>query len=397
MLNVFKEPTQDPLPTVSPAVLALGFRPFFLGAAIAAVVLILQWLLMWSGALPPSRYYGLINWHGHEMLFGFASAVLAGFLLTAVRNWTGFNTPIGKPLAGLVGLWLLGRILPWGEAFLPNVLIALVDSAFLPVLIMAITPPLMRAEMKVNRIFIPVLCVMAIANVLVHLEVLGATTTAHSGFVLGINTLALIVILITGRVMPFFTRAVIPEAQIQRWESLEKSALVLYVLFTLAQLIAPNSLAVVLLAAIQIPVHLIRVYGWFDHRVLKHPMLWVLYAGYLWLIVGLLLTALGDVVASSFALHSYAVGLFGVVIFGMICRVSLGHTGQMMQSNRLLSSCFILLNLAAVARVFLPLISSSLYLPAVHLSGTLWIISFLCFLMQFTPLLIHRRADGQAG
>ena len=170
MLKVHSEPRKPSLSPDGPALLALGFRPFFIAACLSAVVLLVIWLGAWSGAYAPPAYYGFIGWHSHEMLFGYAPAIIAGFLLTAVRNWTGITPPTGKPLAMLVILWLLGRLVPLLTGLVPGAVIALVDIAFLPAVALGIKPALWGGQQKINRIFVPLLLAMAVANTLIHLQ-----------------------------------------------------------------------------------------------------------------------------------------------------------------------------------------------------------------------------------
>jgi uncharacterized protein involved in response to NO len=152
-----------------PALLALGFRPFFLVAMISAIPLPVLWVLAYRGSLPLDTYYGAMLWHAHEMVFGYAAAVIAGFLLTSVRNWTGARTLTGASLGALVGVWVAGRALPFLEHSLPGWLIALVDLAFLPILAGSLAVPLLRRAPPRNMVFVPVLATLALANLLVHL------------------------------------------------------------------------------------------------------------------------------------------------------------------------------------------------------------------------------------
>ncbi|OQX45992.1 MAG: hypothetical protein B0D86_02460, partial [Candidatus Sedimenticola endophacoides] len=174
MLKIFSEPPAPAHSHQGGPLLALGFRPFFLAASLSGVLLVALWLLIWSGHLDPGAYYGSsIGWHSHEMLFGYTVAVIAGFLLTAVRNWTGINTPSGTRLGLLLLAWLAGRIAPALEGLLPGVLMALLDLLFLPALALAIRPMLWAGKQKSNRLFVYLLLGMALANLLIHLQALG--------------------------------------------------------------------------------------------------------------------------------------------------------------------------------------------------------------------------------
>ncbi|MEO8604306.1 MAG: NnrS family protein, partial [bacterium] len=188
------------------AVFALGFRPFFLVAALAAIALVASWIAVYGGAISLRTYYGAMNWHGHEMIFGYTAAVIAGFLLTSVRNWTSVDTLRGAPLGVLVALWIAGRLVAFAPGAMPGWLIAAVDVAFLPILAASLAVPLLRARQWHNLPFVPVLLLLAFANALVHLDVLGvAPGGATMGLYLGVNLIVLLIAIIGGRVIPFFT------------------------------------------------------------------------------------------------------------------------------------------------------------------------------------------------
>src|SRR5262245_41455379 len=154
---------------------ALGFRPFFFLAGIFAVLLMAQWVLTFAGGREFASYYGIIGWHSHEMLFGYTMAVIAGFLLTAVRNWTEIQTPRGVLLAALVVLWLAGRVLPVAVGILPRWVIAALDLTFIPVLAIALSIPLLRKRQNRNLIFLPLLAGLFLANLLIHLQMTDST------------------------------------------------------------------------------------------------------------------------------------------------------------------------------------------------------------------------------
>lgn len=377
---------------------ALGFRPFFACAGIAAVLLLVVWLCLWGGHLPANPYYGGIGWHSHEMLFGYTTAIIAGFLLTAVRNWTGTDTITGTPLAALAGLWLMGRILPFLP--LPGGLIAVVDLAFLPLLAIALYKPLMESEAKANRIFLLVLALTTIANLLVHLQALGMTTGTA---MLGTSTMRYLIIwllmIITGRVMPFFTRSTLPGSMPQNREDVENTSIILLLGLMVAELFAPNSWLVGVLAVMLAICQIIRVTGWYDHRIWSEPLLWVLYTGYFWLVAGFLLLAMGtmDWVAPTLALHAITVGTIGVFTLGMMSRVSLGHTGRPMQSAKIMNVAFVLLNLGAAVRVVAPIAAPQQYQLWIFASGGIWLASFLIYCSIYIPILIRPRIDGDPG
>jgi uncharacterized protein involved in response to NO len=381
------------------AILALGFRPFFLLAGLAAAALIALWLFVWMGHLPVAgAYFGAVGWHSHEMLFGYATAVIAGFLLTAVRNWTGIDTPAGLPLAGLALLWLAGRIaalLP-----LPGWSIAAVDLAFLPALAIALYPALVRGKNRVNRLFLPLLAAMAIANGLVHVQALGLTqSTAGRGTLVMLDLVLLLVLLVTGRVIAFFTERGIAGATPRNREWLEQIGFAAVIGLALADLAAaPPPVVGALFAGLAVQTFA-RELGWHDARVWRNPILWVLHAAVLWLALGFAMRAAASLglVAPNVALHALTVGAVGVLTLGMMSRVTLGHTGREMRAPRTMVAAFVLLNLAAFARGIAPALWPERYLTLVHSAAGLWILAFALFLVAHAAMLWRPRVDGQPG
>ncbi len=377
---------------------ALGFRPFFLCAGLAGVLLLAVWLCFLLGHMPANAYYGPIGWHSHEMLFGFTAAIIAGFLLTAVRNWTGIDTITGKPLAALAGLWLAGRILPFLPV--PGALIAVVDLAFLPMLALALRHPLMEAESKSNRVFLVALALAACANLLVHLQALGLTSgSALIGTGLMHYLILWLLVIITGRIMPFFTRTGVPGVAPVSRDDIERLALALLFALMVADLLAPASWVTGLLAAALTVVHILRVKGWYDHKVWTSPILWVLYTAYFWLIASFALQALSAPgwIAPNLATHAFTYGTIGIFTLGMMSRVALGHTGRMLETARPINIAFLLLNAGAVVRVLMPIVAPGQYSAWLYLSGGLWLAAFAIFCAIYLPILVSPRVDNRPG
>ena len=399
MLKPHAEPPSPTLKASGNALFALGFRPFFSVAGISAALLLIIWLGIWSGALGISSYYGPIPWHSHEMLFGYAVAIIAGFLLTAVRNWTGVNTPNGKPLMLLTLLWLAARLLPALGEMIPGMAIALVDLAFLPALAMAIQPALWQGKMKINRIFVPLLLVMAIANLLTHLQFLGVANTYSRGTDAMMYMIILLIVFIGGRVMPFFTESALPDAKVKRNQPVEMASAGTLVALVLTQMIYPTPWLSGPLALLVAITQILRVIGWHDRRVWGIPILWVLYTGMLWIILGFTLKALAaaGMLSTTLATHALTVGGIGVLTLGMICRVALGHTGRPMQPASSIKLSFILLNIGAAIRVLAPIFMPEQYQLWVHLSGGIWVLCFIIFCIVYIPMLVKPRADGKEG
>lgn len=383
------------------ALFALGFRPFFLVAGLAAVALVCLWVADYGGALSVHTYYGAVNWHGHEMVFGYTAAVVAGFLLTAVRNWTSMDTLRGAPLGALLALWIAGRLAPFAPGTIPDWLIAAVDVAFLPTLAASLAVPLLRSRQWHNLPFVPVLLLLGFANALVHLDVLGvAPGGATTGLYLGVNLIVLLIAIIGGRVIPFFTERALPGARPRIWRPVEWISIgavaalaVLSALPFAAELTLP-------LAALAAIAHAVRLWGWYDRRLWSVPLLWILHTGYAWLVVGLVLEAFAAaaMVRPQLALHAFTAGAIGVLTLGMMARVALGHTGRPLRAAPPVVVAFILVNVAALLRVFAAWsLPDEWYVPLVVVAGVAWAAAFALFVALYAPILTKPRADGRPG
>lgn len=391
--------SKPPASDARQALFALGFRPFFLAAGISAAALIALWLVLWRGVVSPADYYGAIGWHSHEMLFGYVVAVAAGFLLTAVRNWTGIQTPSGWLLAGLAALWLAGRLLPW-IALVPGVVVAAVDVLFLPALALSLWRPLWTGRNKVNRIFIALMLAMATANVLVHAEHLGlASSTRMAGTDLMLDLMLWLLLIVTGRVVPFFTEKAVPESRPRLFPLVERSGFVLMGTILVLRLVnVPEWVLGVLLLAMA-SLQAVRLAYWHHPGVWRIPILWVLFTGYLWLVVGFLLQGLAsfELYPRTLATHAFTAGAVGVLTLGMMARVTLGHTGRDMRAAKTTVTAFVLLNLSVMTRVFLPAWMPAATLTWIDLSGGLWLAAFVLFVLIHAPMLWKPRVDGRPG
>jgi uncharacterized protein involved in response to NO len=386
--------------SAAPALLALGFRPFFLAAMLAAVGLMLPWIARYIGWLGFQGYYGAVLWHAHEMLFGFTAAVMAGFLLTAVGRWTQSPMPSGATLAGLVALWLAGRVLPFAPSALPAWLVAGVDLAFLPALALALAAPLVRRGATRNLVFVPALLVFAAANALLHIgRARGDAMIALRGAQLGVDVVVLLIAIIGGRVIPYFTERALPEAAPRKWPAAEALALGSLVGFAIARLASAPAALLAALALLAAASHAVRLAGWRARGVFATPLLWVLHLGYAWIPVGFALTAgaaLGRV-SPFVALHAFTTGAIGSMTLGMMARVSLGHTGRALRPARAVTLAFGLVNLAAAVRVFGPLLAPARRTELVALSGLLWVAAFGIGFVCHAGMLSRARPDGQPG
>ncbi|QNN22227.1 NnrS family protein [Planctomycetales bacterium ZRK34] len=382
---------------------AMGFRPFFLLAGVSAIMLVAVWVGIYRGewiAVAPGRYFDIFTWHYHEMIFAFTTAVIAGFLLTAASNWTGMRTAHGPWLMALVGLWLAGRVAILSGEVMPEPLIAAIDIAFLPALIAAVAVPIIQTQNWRNLVFIVLLLAMTIANVMMHLQAMGIAAVARPGAFFAVYLVMIMIAIVGGRVFPYFASKRLPEAKVKRYPALEIASIATLVALTLAELVAPTALEVIaLLAALAAVAHTLRFVGWCDRRVWGVPLLWVLYTGYAWLIIALIMRAAAarGYVMPMLPTHAMTVGAIGVLTMGMMARVSLGHTARELKASKITIAAFVVINLAAVVRVLGPMVVPQKYAACVSASGVLWAIAFVLFLIVYTPIFIKPREDGRIG
>ena len=378
----------------------LGFRVFFALAGLSALILIVLWNAIFKGTLTVDNYFAPNYWHAHEMLLGYAVAVIAGFLLTAVKNWTGKPTLTGDKLAGLALLWLYGRILPFYAGLLPDALIAAVDFTFLPVLAYQISKPIMQAKHFKSLIFIGLLLLLTLGNGLVHAEILGLyQNTALTGIQLLVASIILLILIIAGRVFPFFIERGLHGTLLIRNPLLDALSIGSAVAVFALQLWGVSGTFLALTAIFAVIVNIARLSSWYVHRIWYVPLLWILYVGYGWIVIGFILTAISAYawVSVTLALHAFTVGGIGVLTLGMMARVALGHTGRALRASNALAIAFVLINLAALLRVLLPLALPDWYTLLIYGSTLSWLAAFSLFMFVYAPILTSPRIDGQEG
>ena len=377
----------------------LGFRAFFALAGFAALILMVFWNALFKGTLTIEHYFSNNYWHAHEMLLGYAVAVIAGFLLTAVKNWTGKQTISGDPLAFLCLLWLYGRILPFYAGQLPDVLIAVVDFAFLPVLAYYVGKPIIEVRQFRNLFVIGLLLLLTLSNGLIHLEMLGLTNTASVGVLLAVATIIILILIIAGRVFPFFTERGLPGTLIIKNPLFDNVSITSAGAVFALQLVGISGTALALAAVAAVVANTLRLAGWYVQRIWYVPLLWVLFTGYGWIILGFLLTVLSayHVVLPSLALHAFTLGGIGVLTLGMMARVSLGHTGRLLKASNTIAIAFILINIAALFRILLPIAIPAWYENLIYVSTLFWLAAFSLFILVYAPILSSVRVDGQDG
>lgn len=255
-------PVSGPLET---ALWAMGFRPFFLMAGVSAVALIVAWAVIYAegyAAAPMGQYLDVLSWHFHEMLFGFTLAVVAGFLLTATSNWTAQRTIHGTPLAALVALWLAGRIAMLCGTELPGWLIATIDLSFTPALAVALLIPLLRTRNYHNMIFTILLAVLTAANLLIHLQALGAAATARLGAYIAVYIIVIMIVMVGGRVFPYFASKRLDSHHVRKYPAIEAASVISIAVLAVADLAFPSwTYTLAAVAATACVIHAVRFVG----------------------------------------------------------------------------------------------------------------------------------------
>lgn len=389
-------PAATPAPSGWP-LLRLGFRPFYLGAAAYAAVAVPLWVALLLGPLPLKLSLSPLLWHAHEMLFGFAVAVIVGFLLTAGKAWTGLPTPRGAALGALAGLWLAARLAALGA---PYAVYAALDGLLLPLVAALFTRLLLRANNPRNLPLAGMLTLLATVNMVFHLAVAGVLPLSpvralHAGLAL----VVMIECVMAGRVIPAFTMAAVPGVKLQAVRTLEQATLGSTGLgLALWALAPPNVLTGTVLGAAAL-LNALRLWRWQPLRTRGRPLLWVLHAAYAWLPVGLTLLALAQfgVVGTSAGIHALTVGTTGGLIIGMVTRTARGHTGRPLQPSRLEVAAYLLVAGAALVRVVLPLLAPQQFALWLMASAAAWALAFAMYLFVYAPWLTAPRLDGKDG
>lgn len=391
----------------SPIWLAMGFRPFFLSAAAYAAVATAAWLhALRTGYNPSGSLLPLNLWHAHEMVFGFTLAVVAGFLLTAARNWTGRNTVHGWPLFALWLLWLAGRASMLGLLPLPAAAIALLQIAFPIALLCAVGRVIVQARSRRNYGVLAVLTLFAFAAVATHMQSVGLSTWSAGAAIHGaLHLLILLNVVIGARIIPLFTRNRVGDPSIHGVPALDRVATAAAALTVpLAVLDVGGVRAVTPLlvgvATVSGVLQLARMRTWGVAQALRIPMLAVLHVGYAWIGIGQLLLAASLVLpglSETVALHALTIGTIGMMTLGMMARVTLGHTGRAIESGPALQGAFVMMGVAALARLSAEVLPASLLVGTWFVSGSLFVLALLVYLIAAWKPLTTPRPDGKAG
>ncbi|MFN3688582.1 NnrS family protein [Salinarimonas sp.] len=387
-----------------PAVLSLGLRPFFLAGALHAAFAMALFVPWYLGMVAPPSALPPLAWHAHELLFGYVPAIVAGFLLTAVPNWTGRAPLAGPPLAGLLALWLFGRLAILMGAGLPPVAIALASLAFPLALTAFVAHEILRAGNRRNLKIVGILVVLCAAKALFHAE-LAATGAAETAERIALAAIVLLVSIVAGRIVPAFTgnwmkaasRGPLPAP----FGPLDRAAMILAGAALAAFAAIPTVPAIAAPAGALLlasgTIHLVRQLRWAPHRTLPEPLVTILHVGYLFVPAGFVLLGLDALLglpgAGSAGLHAWSVGAIGVTTLAVMTRASLGHTGRALCADGATVAIYAAIVAAAILRILAALdpAHAGLLLPA---AGLLWIGAFLGFASAYGRKLLADRVDA---
>lgn len=387
----------------APPILRGGFRPFFfLGSAWAALALLL-WVLAFFGGLTLPGVFDALSWHRHEMLFGFVGAIVAGFLLTAIPNWTGRLPIAGAPLAALAGLWIAARVALYWSGTFGIALAAALDVGFYLVFAFVAGREVVAAKNR-NLPLVGLVLLFALANAADYAGMAGIMADSEAGVRAGISLVVLMISLVGGRIVPSFTRNWMSK---KGWTGrmpgqptrFDQAALGATGIALFAWLIAPVITVTGGMLVLAGVLQFIRLVRWRGLRTVSDPLVLVLHVGYLWISLGLLLLGISmfdPTIPRTAAIHALTTGAMATMILAVMTRATLGHTGRELQANAATIAIFVSITLAAIIRVATSL-GFVVYRPGMEIAGGLWVVAFLLFLFAYGPILFRARLGKEAG
>ena len=379
------------------ALLALGFRPLYLLAAAFAALGVPLWLAVYAGIIAPPPHVPPMLWHAHEMVYGFAIAVIAGFLLTAGQVWTGLSTPKGWPLAAICLLWIAARIANW--VAVPMLAMAL-DAAFLIAVMLPLGSVLWRSNNTRNLFVLAILTAFLVASSLFHLALPGRLPFAPmTPLHFAVFVVVILESVIAGRVVPMFTANAV--RGVRQWTNPQLDALAIgatacALLLVLGQAGPGVTAATCAVAAV---LQAARLAGWNPWATRHNPLLWILHVSYAWIPLGLLLLAFATLgkLPQSAGIHALTVGSMGGLIIGMITRTALGHTGRTLAAGRAETAMYLLVQAAVVLRLAPMLVPALPWMALSTLAALAWSGAFVLYLAKYGPMLFAPRIDGRPG
>ncbi|WP_273793054.1 NnrS family protein [Brucella anthropi] len=389
------------LKMTGPVLLSYGFRPFFLGGAIWAILAMLFWILSLTLGMPLGGSYGGLNWHAHEMVFGFSSAVLAGFLLTAIPNWTGGLPVSGTPLALLCGVWLAGRLV-FLEPDLIDVRFAVaVESLFLPLLLSICAREIIAGRQWKNlKVLVGVATVMG-ANLVFHYLILTDGDVALANRI-GVSAYVLLVMVIGGRIVPSFTRNWLNKMGTTRFpvpfNRYDGFCILVGMAACIGWIAAPDQTITAVLAWIAALFHIVRLYRWRGWSVAREKLLLVLHVAYAFIPLGFFAIGLSaiDRLNPYSALHVVTVGAIGCMMLAVMTRATRGHTGRELTASPVTQVAYLCLVAAALIRP-LAEVMPNFFHTILAASALLWMGAFGLYVLEYGPMLLRERRQRMAG
>lgn len=383
-------------------VLQTGFRIFFLGATAYAVLSMAFWFVFYVAGGNIFVAMPLTVWHGHEMIFGFTMAVVAGFLLTAVMNWTGLPTLSGRPLLILFLFWAAARVFAFMPASFPLWPMALCDTAFLVFLSVAVMRPIIAARQWGQSAVFSKLTLILSSGIVFYAALFHADLqTERKALRFAVYMVVSLILTISRRVLPFFIeRGVGYPVTLRNSRALDLASLVFLIAFSVIDVFWDFPVVVAILCALLVVVHTSRLSGWYTPGIWRKPLLWVLFVGYVFLIIGFLLKIPVVIyrLPDDSALHALTAGGIGIFALGMMARVAWGHTGRnIAQAPRQLPLIFVPLVAGAIIRVFSPILDEPKYVLWIASGQILWMLSFGLYLFFYFRILTSPRPDGKWG
>lgn len=382
-----------------------AFRPFFLGLGIYATVAVPWWVLAWVGVVPVPTWLIPMWWHGHEMIFGFASAAIAGFLLTASPVWSGGPALTGAPLAALFALWASGRVALAAAGAVPVWLVAVVDFAFLPAVAIAVLWTIWGAGQYRNYAIVGVVATLAVANGAMHADALGfAPGSARLGLRFAVDLVVVLILVVGGRITPAFTQNALRRRglkyDVRGWSWLNLLTIAAAAAAAASGLVLGRTPVTGLLCISAGIAAFARLAGWQSWRTRSDPLLWSLHAASAWVVVGLVLSGASDLgapIPATAGLHALTAGAIGGAIVAVATRVGLGHTGRPLELPRGVVGCYVLVHGAALVRVAAIFAPGEVHRALVLVSGLAWACAFGLFTIRYWSILTTARPDGRPG
>jgi uncharacterized protein involved in response to NO len=377
-------------------VISYGFRPFFLLAGIFAVLSIGLWLPEFEGEISIPTTFSPVTWHAHEMLYGYLSAAVSGFLLTAIPNWTGRLPFQGRPLAFLVGLWLAGRVAIAISAHIGSVPAMLIDCGFLLALVAVTSREVLAGKNFKNLKVVALVSVLLMGNLTFHLEARW-TGNAEYGIRIGLAGAVMLVLVIGGRIIPSFTRNWLARQTDGRmpvaFNRFDVMVIGISALALLGWVVSPVVQATSILLAVAGLAQFARLVRWAGERTWRDSLVFVLHVAYLFVPVGFLLLAASDKfgIPPSAGIHAWTVGAMATLTLAVMTRATLGHTGRQLSANRATQFIYGSIVAAALLRIgaALDVARSGVLL---HLSALAWLLAFAVFAIVYGPMLLQRKA-----